>query len=157
MYKTWSKSYRRVNKRKQKHPRRYVRPSLRRPIPNYKKAWEALNVMNKHYRTVVNPEQIKELNRLADDREFRYGDGPLANPFDLSKDFLIHYKNESIIENWPYTHGHQGYPFTLDNDQKWVVDYNKHLIHDFTKHLKTRQQHKDYERLDNNVLYPFKW
>ena len=105
----------------------------------------------------MNPEQIKELNRLADDREFRYGSGPLANPFDLSTDFLIHYKNESIIENWPYTHGHQGYPFTLDNDQKWVVDYNKHLIHDFTKHLETRQQHKDYERLDNNVLYPFKW
>jgi hypothetical protein len=148
-----------INKRKKTKPRRYTPPNRRPPIPNYKTAWEALNVANKHFRTHTNPEQIAELNVLADDREWRYGTGPLSNPFDLSDDFLHHYKNKSAMENFTFTGGnwHQGYPFNPDPDQKWVLDYNKHLIHDFNKHLKTRQQHKDYERLDNNILYPFKW
>jgi hypothetical protein len=145
------------SKRKTSIPKRYVNPNRRRPIPNYKSAWEALNVMNDHYRVHTNKEQVRELNKFADDREFRYGTGPLSNPFNLDDSFLIHYKNQAAMENWPYTEGHGGHPFNLDPDQKWLLDYNKHLIHDFNKHIKTRTQHRDYERLENNILYKFKW
>ena len=76
-------------------------------------------------------------------------------PFKIPTSQLITWRDQSAAEIWPYTQGHGGYPFdinTSNNDHKWIINYNKDLIHDFNKHLKTRQQRSDYERLDNNIL-----
>ena len=153
-----------INKRKSKVPVRYINRNLpvnpRITPRHHKNSWEALNAMYNHYRLFTNNEQINELNVLADNAEFRYGNTPLADPFKYSSDKLINWKNQSAMEIWPYTQGHGGYPFDINTnnpDTKWVIDYNRDLIHDFNKHLKTRQQHKDYEKLDNNILRKFRW
>lgn len=153
-----------VNKRKHRLPVRYINrkhgnDGLPRITPrHHKNSWEALNAMYNHYRVVTNNEQSDELNVLADDAEFKYGNTPLADPFQYPTSKLINWRDQSAMEIWPYTQGHGGYPFDTSNpDRKWFIDYNKTLIHDFNKHLKTRQQHKDYERLDNNILHKFRW
>ena len=155
-----------VNKRKYPFEKRYrpsrsdVTPSRRvRRAPMQDRRWMALNVMNNHFRVHKNRENINELNELADDAEFRYGTGPLSNGvFNMKDPFLIQLKEQSTQENFQFTGGnwHGGYPFNPTPDQKWVLDYNKTLIHDFNKHLKARQQHRDFKRFENDVLYKFK-
>ena len=153
-----------INKRKYRLPVRYVNRNLpvnpRITPRHHKNSWEALNAMYNHYRVINNKEQINELNALADNAEFHYGEGPLANPFTIPTSQLISMRDQSSMEMWPYTQGHGGYPFdinTSNNDYKFMMNYNKDLVRDFNKHLKTRQQHKDYEKLDNMILRKFRW
>jgi len=153
-----------INKRKYKLPVRYVPPNRRYP------SWKALNIMYNHHRRHNNPSQIKELSDLADLRQWEYGDGPLSNPFELEDQFLktginrakrenFHMKVD-IMRNKPGWFnplpGNERSGDWFDYKNHWIT-YNDDVQHDYAKHLKTRQQHRDYERLDNHILRKFKW
>ena len=143
-----------VNKRKRPSspPKRWVNTN------RYRQKREALDQIYQYHRYYQKPKQIKKLRDLATDAQSRYEAGGIQWPFDLENDQLATGISRAHRENFHVQGGnwHKGYPFNPTPDQRYWLNYNNAIQHDYKEHLHFRRNDEDWERLDNHVLKRFR-